>query len=424
MRIKKFLIWVFVIAALLALRAGDCASRQAEKGESDLYGQMQIFSDAVALIHANYVDEVEPKKLIYGAMGGMLSALDPYSQFMDPDTYKEMKVETSGKFGGLGIVISLRDNLLTVISPIDGTPAHEAGLKAGDKIVKIDDEATRGITLIDAVKKLRGEPGTSVALVVLREKEKKLLNFTIKRDIIKITSVKEARIIDGEIGYIKLVEFQENTKKEMDDALREIEAKGMKSLILDLRNNPGGLLDSALEIADKFLPAGAVIVSTKGRGQERATEFRSSRKDGYRNYPLLVMVNDGSASASEIVAGAVQDNNRGLILGVRTFGKGSVQTVVPLADGSALRITTAKYYTPSGRSIINDGIEPDIAVEEKEYATSAERTAEDIFVDLEKGDIGKATEPDKTPYDHQLSTAVSVIKGIAAYKNKGIDGQD
>jgi len=420
MKVRKVLLWIVVIAVLLTLRTGDCSTRQ--KGDSqDLYNQIQLFSDAIALIRSSYVEEVEPQKLIYGALSGMLKSLDPYSQFMDPDTYNEMRVETTGQFGGLGIEISIKDNLLTVISPIDGTPAYKAGLKAGDKIVKINGEPTRDITLLEAVKKLRGKPNTSVDLTILREDEKKLLDFTITRDIIKIVSVKEAKVIEDGIGYIRMVEFQEGTDREMEEALKKLEGEHINSLILDLRNNPGGLLNSAVSIADLFLEENKLIVSTKGRKKNQTIEFRSRPKKHYRRYPIVIMVNGGSASASEIVAGALQDNNRAIIVGTKTFGKGSVQTVIPLADGSALRITTAKYFTPSGRSIINDGITPDIVVEQKEYTTVKKDAAADVFEHLDDGEIEKALEKEEI-YDHQLTTAIHIIKGIVAYKDKEIDG--
>jgi carboxyl-terminal processing protease len=322
----------------------------------------------------------------------------------------------------LGIEISIRDNLLTIIAPIDGTPAHGAGLKAGDKIVKIDGEPTRDITLIDAVKKLRGKAGTSVDLTILREEEKRLLDFTITRDIIKIQSIKEAKVIEDGIGYIKLVEFQEETGKELEKALDKLDKEGVESLILDLRDNPGGLLNSAVGVMDKFLDSDKVIVTTKGRRENQILEFKAHRKASYRDYPLVVIVNGGSASASEIIAGAVQDNNRGLIVGTKTFGKGSVQTVVPLADGSALRITTAKYFTPSGKSIINNGIIPDIIVEQKEYGIIAEAKADHIFDRLEKEDVDDVTKEEEVSYDHQLATAINVVKGIVTFKKKGIDG--
>lgn len=423
MKIRKIALWIIILAVPFVLRTAVCAPKaEPRQDRSALYEQMQIFSDAITLIQQNYVDNVEPKKLIYGALGGMLRALDPYSQFMDPDMYNEIKVETTGKFGGLGIEISIRDNLLTVIAPIDGTPASKAGIEAGDRIVKINNEQTRDITLLDAVKKLRGEPGTSVDITVLREGENKLLDFTIKRDIIKIDSLKKAEVLEKEIGYIRLVEFQQDTSKELDKTLVDLEAKNIKGLILDLRNNPGGLLDSAVDVSDKFLHNNEIIVTTRGRLEDQVMEFRA-RKDSVRHeYPIAILVNGGSASASEIVAGALQDNKRGIVIGTKTFGKGSVQTVAPLPDGSALRITTAKYFTPSGRSIMNDGIEPDVIVEQKEYKELAGESAKDIFASIEEKDREKASEDIKKPYDHQLSTAINILRGIIAYNSKGIHG--
>jgi len=422
MRAKRVILWIGVIVIILMLRTGDCSST-AKGPKSELYKQIQLFSDAIALINSNYVDEVEPQKLIYGALSGMLKALDPYSQFMDPDTYNEMKVETTGKFGGLGIEISIRDNLLTIIAPINGTPAYNAGLEAGDIIVKIDGEPTRDITLIEAVKKLRGKPGSSVQLTILREEEKKLLDFKITRDIIKITSVKESKVLDGNIGYVKLIEFQEATSKELEKALSSLDETGVTSLILDLRGNPGGLLNSAVEISDKFLKKGLTIVTTRGRGENQVMEFKAGNKKTARGYPLIVLINGGSASASEIVAGAIKDNRRGLTLGTKTFGKGSVQTVIPLADGSALRITTAKYFTPNGTSIRNNGIEPDVVVEQKGLTVKEEPTSEEIFRHLEDKDLEESIKDDQEkeePYDHQLATAISVMKGIVSYNEKGI----
>jgi len=428
MRFKKAFLWILAIGCLLSLQTGNCTNKDEGVEREEYYKQIQLFSDSIALIQLNYVDEVEPKKLIYGALSGMLKSLDPYSQFMDPDTYNEMKVETTGEFGGLGIEISIRDNILTIIAPIDGTPAHNAGLKPGDKIVKIGDESTRDITLIDAVKQLRGKPGTSVDLTILREDEMKILSFTITRDIIKITSIKKVKVIDEKIGYVRLVEFQEGTERELDKGIEKLEKEGIKGLILDLRNNPGGLLNSAVNLADRFLEEGKLIVTTKGRSEENVLEFRARPKKKYRSYPMVVLVNKGSASASEIVAGAVQDNNRGLIVGTKTFGKASVQTVVPLSDGSALRITTAKYFTPNGTLIADNGIEPDIVVEQKEFRIKEkDGSVEAIFehMDEEEKELKKSLEEEgknEEVYDHQLHTAINVIKGIIAYTEKGIDG--
>ncbi|GAI91269.1 unnamed protein product, partial [marine sediment metagenome] len=272
--------------------------------------------------------------LIYGALKGMLRSLDPYSQFLDPEAYKEVKVETEGQFGGLGIEISIKDGLLTIIAPIDDTPAYQVGLKADDRIVKIEGEVTRDITLMEAVKKLRGKPGTQVTVTIMREGAQKLLDFTITRDIIKIKSIRKAKLFEDNIGYVRLSEFQEKSPQDTEAALRKLEKGGMDSLILDLRNNPGGLLDSAVRVTEKFIPPGKVIVSTRGRGARQDMVFKSRTKGRHRKYPLIVLISKGSASGSEILAGAIQDYDRGILLGTKTFGKGSVQTVIPLADGS------------------------------------------------------------------------------------------
>ncbi|MFC1621706.1 S41 family peptidase [Candidatus Omnitrophota bacterium] len=393
----------------------------AEKEEisDSLYRELELFSDAMSIIRSDYVEEPKSKDLIYGAMKGMLSSLDPYSQFMDPDMYQEMKIETEGEFGGIGIVITIKDNLLTIISPIDGTPAHEVGLQAGDKIVKIEDEITKDLTLIEAVKKLRGKPGTDVHVTVLREEEKRLLDFTITRSIIKIESIKKVEIIEDGIGYIRLIEFQENTHKDLEIGLKDLEKEGMKGFILDLRNNPGGLLNSAVEVSEKFLEEGKVVVSTKGRVESQNFMFNSKGRKKHLDYPMIVLVNGGSASASEIVAGAIQDHKRGLIMGTKSFGKGSVQTVIPLSDGSAVRLTTSKYFTPNGRSIHGDGIIPDIEVE-YEKKLKVEEKEEDglaIFDELQEEKEDEEKEK-KTEYDNQVMSAVDVLKGIILYSEK------
>src|SRR3989338_7283619 len=389
---------------------------------SNLYQELELFSDAVTIIRSDYVEEPESKKLIYGAMKGMLSSRDPYSQFMDPETYNEMKVETEGKFGGIGIEITIKDDLLTIISPIDDTPAYEAGLKAGDKIVKIDGEITRDLILIEAVKKLRGKPGTNVDITVLRESEKKLLDFTITRSIIKIESIKKAEFIEDGIGYIRLVEFQEKTHKDLEENLRKLEENGMQGLILDLRNNPGGLLDSSVDVAEKFLEEGKDVVSTKGRVKNQNMVFKAKNRNKHLNYPMVVLINGGSASASEIVAGAIQDHKRGVIMGTKSFGKGSVQTVVPLSDGSAIRLTTSKYFTPNGRSIHGEGITPDIIVEREEYSKEGEKEDDvDIFgtfLGEKDDDLKKMMEEKKKKYDNQILNAADVLKGILIYKGK------
>ncbi len=425
---KKLVIALILAAGLLVYGIGLGLAELAEKSKKadSLYKELELFSDAVSIIRSDYVEEPQSKDLIYGALKGMLAALDPYSQFMDPDTYNEMRIETEGEFGGIGIEITIKDNLLTIISPIDDTPAYNVGLKAGDKMVKIDGEVTKDITLIGAVKKLRGKPGTDVDVTVLRETEKKLLDFTITRSIIKLESIKRSEVIEPDIGYIRLAEFQEKTSKDLEGALRKLEKKDIKGLILDIRNNPGGLLDAAVEVAEKFLEEGKVVVSTKGRIEEQNLIFKSKNRNKHLDYPMVVLINGGSASASEIVAGAIQDYKRGIIMGTKSFGKGSVQTVVPLSDGSAVRLTTSKYFTPNGRTIRGEGIVPDIVVEYKEAPKEEEKDKEvEIFDELLEDKEDKKDEDEKEkkeekkePYDNQIMSAVGVLRGIILYSAK------
>ena len=418
----------FTIGALI-YHVGFAETKELQKTEErkktdDLYKELELFSDAVSIIRADYVEEKKSKDLMYGALKGLLASLDPYSQFMDPDTYNEMKVETEGEFGGIGIEITMKDDLLTIISPIDDTPAYKAGLKAGDKIVKIDGTIVKDLTLIEAVKKLRGKPGTDVNIIILRETDKKLLEFTITRSIIKIASIKKAEMLEPGIGYIRLSEFQENTPKDLSDALKKIEVENLKGLVLDLRNNPGGLLDVAVDVAGKFLEEGKIVVTTKGRVKSQNFEFKSKNKNHHLDYPIVVLINGGSASASEIVAGALQDYKRAILLGTKSFGKGSVQTVVPMSDGSAIRLTTSKYFTPKGRSIHGEGIAPDIVVEYEEHSQKDKEVdketalLEKLIPGKEKTAEEKAEEKKKKELDNQLLRAVDVLKGIVLYNNK------
>ena len=424
---KKRIILPIVIASfaigMLIHHVSFAETKELQKTD-DLYKELELFSDAVSIIRTDYVEEKKSKDLMYGALKGMLASLDPYSQFMDPDTYNEMKVETEGEFGGIGIEITMKDDLLTIISPIDDTPAYKAGLKAGDKIVKIDGTIVRDLTLIEAVKKLRGKPGTDVNIIILRESDKKLLEFTITRSIIKIASIKKAEMLEPGIGYIRLSEFQENTPKDLSDALKKIEAENLKGLVLDLRNNPGGLLDVAVNVAGKFLEEGKIVVTTKGRVENQNLEFKSKNKNNHLDYPIVVLINGGSASASEIVAGALQDHKRALLIGTKSFGKGSVQTVVPMSDGSAIRLTTSKYFTPKGRSIHGEGIMPDIVVEYEERSQKDKEVdketalLEKLIEGKEKTAEEKADEKKKKEMDSQLSRAVDVLKGIVIYSGK------
>jgi carboxyl-terminal processing protease len=401
-----------------------------KKKAPDLYSQVELFSYALTTVQAEYVDEKEPKDLIYGALEGMLSSLDPHSQFLKPEDYEDLKTETQGKFGGLGIEITLRDGLLTIITPIEDTPAWKAGLKSGDKIVKIDKEITRDMTLSQAVKKLRGDPGTKVTITILREDEMKVHEFTLAREIIHIQDVKEVHIVEDGVGYIRLTEFREDSFKEFEKGLQDLKAKGADSLILDLRNNPGGLLVTAIKVAEIFLPEGKLIVSTKGRQEAQNFVNKSTNKNpDFVGWPMTILINEGSASGSEIVAGALKDDKRAVIVGVKSFGKGSVQSVIPLPDGSGLRLTTSKYYTPSGVCIHGVGIVPDVVVERIEPTEDKEdKKAKDldkVFSEV-KGKEDEKKEGALSPkeaelkkkdaQDNQLQAAVSVIKGIKVFK--------
>ncbi len=415
---KKLLIFTIFIAVVFT-GYSITASEIEKKKKEDIYKQVKLFSDSLVIVQTDYVTDVTPKNLIYGALKGMLSSLDPYSQFMDPDTYNELKTDTEGKFGGLGIEITLKDGLLTVVTPIEDTPAWKAGIKTNDRIVKIDNDLTRDITITDAVKKLRGKPQTTVNISVLRESEKKILEFKITRDIIKIKDIKEAKILEDGIGYIRLTEFRENTPKDFNAALENLSKSNMNSLILDLRNNPGGLLDIAIRITEKFVEKGRTIVSIKGRKSNQNREFFSEAANPISNLPMVVLINEGSASGSEIVAGCLQDYKRAIIVGIKSFGKGSVQTVIPLYDGSALRLTTSKYFTPKGREIHGKGVIPDVVVEQAKIETEKpqEEKPEDIFKKIEEKDKTKKEEitPDyKT--DNQLSRAVDILKAIRIYR--------
>lgn len=354
--------WLFITTVFLIALTGVIVGRwsvgnvSAQSG----YEELRVFTEVITLIKKNYVDEVKTKDLITGAIKGMLNSLDPHSGYMTPDMYKEFQVETKGEFGGLGIQIGIKDNILTVIAPIEDTPAYKAGIKAGDRIIKISGEATKDMGLHDAVSKMRGPKGTSVTITIMREGWKEPKDFTIIRDIIKIKSAKAKMLQDG-IGYIKLTQFQETTASELSNAIEALKKEGMLALILDLRNNPGGLLNSAVDVSGQFLPPKKTVVYIKGRVGER-TDYYTENKNPDTDTPMVVLVNQGSASASEIVAGALKDWSRAVIIGVQTFGKGSVQSLIPLSDGSGLKLTTAKYYTPKGISIQSVGITPDIVV--------------------------------------------------------------
>ncbi|MDD5431792.1 MAG: S41 family peptidase [Candidatus Omnitrophica bacterium] len=423
---KKLFCFIALILVLSFSFYSFALSATEKKKKDELYRQVELFADSLALIQSDYVDETKPKDLIYGALKGMLASLDAHSQFMDPDTYNELKVDTEGKFGGLGIEITIKDGLLTVVTPIEDTPAWKAGIKAGDRIVKINKDLTRDLTLTEAVKKMRGKPGEAVVLTILRESEKKLLEIRIVRDVIKIRDIKEAKILEDGIGYIRLIEFRENTARDIKAALEKLSKEGMNALILDLRNNPGGLLDVAVNVSGEFVEKGKLIVYTKGRKPDQDMKFYSRVAKPITGIPMIVLINEGSASGSEIVAGCLQDYKRAIIVGKTSFGKGSVQTVVPLGDGSALRLTTSKYFTPSGKIIHGKGVVPDIIVEAGKIELADDKDEklvkpQDVFEEIEKKEKEKeGKDKNISGYDYhldnQLMRAVDILKALKLYK--------
>jgi len=416
-RKKALIISCALVGVVLAAIAIGVVSTRIVNAQSS-YEDLRTFVDVLNVIKKNYVDEVKTKDLVSGAIKGMLSSLDPHSGYMSPEAFKEFQVETKGEFGGLGIQIGMKDNILTVIAPIEDTPAYKAGLKAGDKILKIAGESTKNLSIQDAVSKMRGPKGKPVVLNIYREGWTEPKDFTVIRDIIKIKSVK-FKMLKDDIGYVKLTQFQEMTSEDLSKALKDLKEKGMKSIILDLRNDPGGLLNSAVDVSGQFLPAKKLVVYIKGRSGDKIEYYTEGDLPSYPDLPMVVLVNQGSASASEIVAGALKDWNRAVIIGVQTFGKGSVQTLIPLSDGSGLRLTTAKYYTPNGISIQNVGITPDIIVklEAKDGKGMSVIREKDLEGHLqnEKNIEGPADE-EKVPIEVEEKDDVQLQKAIDALK--------
>ncbi len=369
-KILNLIIVFFLIGTALFLKG---SKSEVNADTSEVYRNIEIFTEVLRQIEKSYVEPKDPQELLYGAIKGMVQSLDPHSSFMTKEEHEELMMETRGSFSGIGIEITLKDSFLTVVSPIEGTPAFKVGMKSGDRILKIEDESTKKMTMMDAVKRIRGPKGTRVNLTIGRVGAEKPLEFSITRDVIPLISVRY-HMVNPHIGYIRISHFQSKTSDDLASAIAKIEKDGeLKGLILDLRNNPGGLLPQAIEVSDQFLDSG-VIVSTKGRRRSQNIEASAHKNKVERNYPIIVLVNSASASAAEIVAGALQDNKRALILGTRTFGKGSVQTILPLSDGSGLRLTTARYYTPSGKSIQSSGIEPDIELPYEPYNDNEKKT--------------------------------------------------
>lgn len=400
---KKVLYLFFLALILIFFSQALSLERSLEKKE-ETFKALKLFSQIFRLIEENYVKEVNPKELVFGAIEGMLSSLDPYSSLMKPEEYKELEIETKGSFTGIGIEITIKDDVITVVAPIEDTPAWKAGLKPGDKILKIDDKSTKGMKITEAVKLLRGPKGTSVKLTILRN-DKDILQVTIVRDVIPIKSVK-ARLLEPGYGYVRISQFQEKTHQELVEALKKLEKESpLKGLILDLRNNPGGLLTSAVEVSDEFLENGT-IVSIKGKTKTNQMEFKANPNppDRKHKYPIVILINHGTASAAEIVTGALKDNKRALVLGEKSFGKGSVQTVIPIEDNYAVRLTTAYYYTPSGVNINNHGIKPDIELPQVELAKKNGFPHEKL----------KEIREEKPPEDFQIQMALNILKNISA----------
>lgn len=413
----SLLSWNLVVGAKMAQEDEDSRSRSAEVA----FQKTQTLNDVIRLIRDNYVDEdkIGYDALLNGALKGMLQSLDPHSQFMEPDMYKDMQEDTAGEFGGLGIQIGMRDNVLTVIAPMEDTPAFKAGILSGDKIVEIDGTPTEGMDLQEAVRRMRGEPGTRVKIKIVRMKPHLIKDVELTRAIIKVKDVKGARILEDGIGYVRLTGFNEPTADALQKALDELSEQGMDSLILDMRSNPGGLLTAAVQVSEKFLKSGEVVVSTKQR-KGPPYLFKSKGRRHYTDLNMVVLVNGGSASASEIVAGAMQDHRRAVLVGEKTFGKGSVQSVLPLGDGSAIRLTTAKYYTPSDRCIHEIGITPDVIVPmsfETWHKVLLKASREEL------GEVDESVEQDETEglnledvMDTQLARAVDIIKGVRLFQ--------
>jgi carboxyl-terminal processing protease len=402
--------------------------------------ELRSFTEVFSRIKSDYVEPVEDKKLLEDAVQGMLAGLDPHSAYLDADSFKDMRVETEGQFGGLGIEVTMENGFVKVVSPIEDTPAARAGVKPGDLIIRLDDKAVKGLTLTEAVRFMRGKPGSDITLTIVREGATKPLKITLTRAVIKIQSVK-SRMLESGFGYVRVTQFQAGTDKGLAEALKKLETENkgtLRGMILDLRNNPGGVLNSAVGVSDAFLDKG-LIVYTEGRVADSKMKLSATPGDLLNGAPMVVLINGGSASASEIVAGALQDHKRAVIMGTKSFGKGSVQTIIPVSNGAALKITTARYYTPSGRSIQASGIVPDIVTEEARITKSeaGDRLREaDLARHLENGDeIAKPKEEPKKEdkkddkkkdetgkpavEDYQLQEALNLLKGISFFKAQG-----
>ena len=427
---SRYLLWTVVVSLFLV------PARYGGTADTETYRQLNMLGDVFERVRAEYVEEVEDSALIEAAIQGMLSSLDPHSTFLNAKSYGDMQVQTKGEFGGLGIEVTMEGGVVKVVSPIDDTPAHRAGIKPGDLIIGIDGEQVFGLTLGEAVDRMRGPVKSEIVVTVKRESIEQPFDVTIVRDVIRIKSVKSKA--EGNVAFVRITSFNEQTDRGLDKAMKELAEEigdELQGVVIDLRNNPGGLLDQAIAVADAFLEKGE-IVSTRGRGSRGGQRFNARGGDIAQGLPIVVLINSGSASASEIVAGALQDHKRAIILGTRSFGKGSVQTIIPLPGDAAMRLTTARYYTPSGRSIQATGIEPDIFVEAGtvEIASDSERRREeDLRGRLESETVNSDTSDDsgvlvsetddteqqKVLVDYQLQRALDLIRGVALFEDRG-----
>lgn len=423
------------IGAGFTLDTAVLAKREGEQVVSTTLplDELRTFTEVFSKIKSDYVEDVADKKLLEDAIGGMLAGLDPHSTYLDPEGYKDVRIGTEGQFGGLGIEVTMENGFIKVVSPIEDTPAARAGLQPGDLIVRLDDTAVKGMSLSEAVKLMRGKPGSNITLTVVRESENKPLKITVTRAVIKIRSVK-SRLLEPGYGYIRITQFQANTTKNMKTSLSKLEKENggkLKGVVLDLRNNPGGVLNAAVSVSDAFLKKG-IIVYTEGRVADSKLTFEAQPDQVLEGAPLVVLVNGGSASASEIVAGALQDNGRAVIMGTKTFGKGSVQTIMPMSNGAALKLTTARYFTPSGRSIQATGIEPDIVTEQAKLTRNKSdqdrlkeanlarhlQSGEPAAPDKKKSEKEQTSKQSKLTDDFQLREALNLLKGINIYAEK------
>ncbi len=421
-----------VLGVSLSLGGSVLADRANNQTAPLPLDELRNFSEVFGKIKADYVETADDKTLLEGAIRGMLAGLDPHSAYLNQEEFKELQVGTSGEFGGLGIEVGMEDGFVKVISPIDDTPAQAAGVKAGDLIIRLDDTPVKGMSLNDAVKMMRGKPGTQILLTIMREGVQKPLKLTITRDVIRVKSVK-FRALDKGYGYLRITSFQNQTGEQVLKAISDLKKEhggDLKGLVLDLRNNPGGVLGAAVAVSDAFLEQG-MIVYTEGRAKDAELRYTATPADALKGAPMVVLVNGGSASASEIVAGALQDHKRAIIMGTRTFGKGSVQTIFPMSNNSAIKLTTARYYTPGGRSIQADGIEPDIALKAVKLVEADDADREmlkeaDLSGHLANGNGKKpkaakdeVQADDAVGKDYALQEALNLLKGLNILQSRG-----